>query len=163
MNRRLRAHSGRSAEHDDQRTALDLTDKPAGEWWAAWTNERYRREVAKRRQSFEQRQRWLFDHRDREVRYGERRYVIRIRRRYRSFQDAGVLWAQWLFHGLRNLAGDMARLLLRRSSHWTIGIFEPDHLLGPRRLLHVTHCPSEGEAIVEADRLSEEVARRGPP
>jgi hypothetical protein len=112
---------------------------------------------------FEQRQRWLFDHRDREVRYGERRYVIRIRRRYRSFQDAGVLWAQWLFHGLRNLAGDVARLLLRRSSHWTIGTFEPDHLLGSRRLIYVTHCPSEREAIVEADRLSEDVAESGPP
>ncbi len=105
----------------------------------------------------------MFDHRDREVRYGEGRDVIRIRRRYRSVQDAGALWAQWLFHGLRNLAGEVARLLLRRSSNWTIGIFEPDHLLGSRRLLHVTHCPSEGEAIVEADRLSEEVARRGPP
>lgn len=156
-------HSGRSAEHDDQRTARDLTDKPAGGAWVARTNERYRREVAKRRRSFEQRQRWLFDHRDREVRHGGRRYVIRIRRRYRSFQDPLPVWQQLLVHGLRNVLGDVARMLLRRNSHWTIGIYEPDHLLGPRRRIHVSRCQSEGEAIREADRLSEEVAIAGPP
>lgn len=131
--------------------------------WAARTNERYQRDVAKRRQSFEQRQRWLYDHRDREVRHGGRRYVIRIRRRYRSFQDPGPLLSQLLVHGLRNVLGDVSRVLLRLGSHWTIGIYEPDHLLGPRRLIHVSRCQSEREAIREADRLSEEVAKSGPP
>lgn len=131
--------------------------------WAARTNERYQRDVAKRRQSFEQRQRWLYDHRDREVRHGGRRYVIRIRRRYRSFQDPLPFWLPLLVHGLRNVLGDVARVLLRLGSHWTIGIYEPDHLLGPRRLIHVSRCQSEREAVREADRLSEEVAKSGPP
>lgn len=77
--------------------------------WAKQTNERYWDDIAKRRQSFEEQQRWLFRHRDREVMYHGRRYVIRLRRRNRSFRDARAVWLQWLLHGLRNLFGDVVR------------------------------------------------------
>ena len=130
--------------------------------WAEQTNERYRQDVAKRRQAFEERQRWLFEHRDREVTYDGRRYVIRLRRRHRSFRDAGAVALQWLLHGLRNLLGDVARVVLGRRSHWSVGVLDADHPLVPLRVVDMRHYPSEEQAIAEADRLAEEVANLGP-
>jgi hypothetical protein len=130
--------------------------------WARQANERYQQDIAKRRQSFEERQRWLFRHRDREVMYHGRRYVIRLRRRHRSFRDAGAVWLQWLLHGLRNLVGDAARLVLRRQSHWSVGILDAGHPLIPMRAVDVRHYSSEEQAIAEADRLAEEVGNLGP-
>lgn len=100
---------------------------PSGEAsWPERTNDRYRRQVARRRQAFEQRQRWLFEHRDRPVAYGGRRYVVRLRRRHRSFRDSGATWLQWLLHGLRNLIGDVIRLVSARRSHWSVAILDQD-------------------------------------
>ncbi len=130
--------------------------------WAQQTNERYREEVAKRRQSFEERQRWLFEHRDRHVTYNGRPYVIRLRRRHRSFRDPGVVALQWLLHALRNFLGDVVRFVLDRRSHWSVGVLDAGHTLVPPRIVQVRHYPSEEQAIAEADRLVEDVAKLGP-
>ncbi len=130
--------------------------------WTEETNDHYRKDVAQRRQSFERRQRWLFEHRDRHVTYNGRPYVIRLRRRHRSFRDAGAVTLQWLLHGLRNVLGDIVRLALRRGSHWSVGVLDAGHTLLPLRIVEVRNYPSEAQAIAEADRLAEEVAKLGP-
>jgi len=130
--------------------------------WIERTNERYRKEVAQRRQSFEKRQRWLFEHRDRHVTYNGRPYVIRLRRRHRSFRDAGAVALQWLLHALRNVLGDVVRLVLSRRSHWSVGVLDAGHTLVPPRIVDVRHYPSEEQAIAEADRLAQKVAKLGP-
>lgn len=146
--------------HWEEREPIDVRSDSN---WTERANERYRQEVAKRRQSFEARQRWLFEHRDRKVTYHGRTFLIRLRRRHRSFRDPGAVWLQWLMHGLRSLFGDMTRILLARRSHWSVGVLDAGHPLVPLRLVDVRHCSSEEEAIAEADRLTEEVANLGPP
>ena len=130
--------------------------------WAEQTNEHYRQELEKRRQSFEERQRWLFEHRDRKVTHQGHRYVIRLRRRHRSFRDSGAVLLQWLLHGLRNLLGDLTRLVLGRWSHWSVAILDAGHRLVSLRVVEVRHYANEDQAIAAADRLAEEVANLGP-
>jgi hypothetical protein len=108
--------------------------------WADQTNEHYWQELAKRRRSCEERQRWLFEHRDREVTHQGRRYVIR----------------------LRNLLGDLARLVLGRWLHWSVAILDAGHPLVSLRVVEVRHYGNEDQAIAAADRLAEEVANLGP-
>ena len=63
---------------------------------------------------------------------------------------------------LRDVVGDVVRLVLGRGSHWSVGVLDPSHALIPPRIVDVSHYPSEEQAIADADRLAEDVAKLGP-
>ncbi len=69
---------------------------------------------------------------------------------------------QWLLHALRNVLGDVARLVLGRGSHWSVAVLDVGHTVVPPRIVDLRHYPSEEQAIAEADRLADEVAKLGP-